>query len=314
MKKLLIIFALLFSVAPLLTEVKAQAGESELPDWGFDYGILWEQWDDWDREIHEDGFEPSPLRTSVDTLTLMTYNVLHEHFQYKKHRDKHAEVISLVKPDVVGLQELIGKDNFYDLRQLTEMGGTMIVTHIKTHGTLQIDNGIGIMWKYDLGTPNITFKKLPDFGDHVAYLIAEFRDFCFITTHYPNLVDSVFWKREQTTNAILDDNVVKRCKNTGKPIYVSGDFNSDPEQEAIKIFTRNGFNVLNPDALTYPTWNKKNKIKNYTGPTNKADLIIEYNENNPSGEPIDGGIPDFPSEAHKTASDHCPYYVKVKLK
>ena len=251
---------------------------------------------------------------NISTLTLMTYNVWHRNFQHKDSIYRYAEVISYVNPDAVALQELIDKENFNALKTQTGMNGEMLVTHRKDQGTGRKENGIGILWNPAFGTPKINSKKLRIYGEQVAYMMAEFDDFCFIATHYPVNVRNVERKRRQTTKSILNNKVVKNCQNLGKPIYIGGDFNEAPppiiENGAIQFFIDAGFEVLNDVvkySYTYPTPIKAE------APHSLVDMILEYNTNS-NRQLIKGGWTDFPSEAHKIISDHYPYYVKIKIK
>ena len=318
MKKKLIIFALLFGAVSLTIEIKAQGAEFEFPDR--------EEWSDW-RETERD-FDPgwddgqcdeeddsslAPKR-SDDTITMMTYNVWHRNFKYIDSIPRYAEVISFINPDVIALQELRGGANFEALKIATGMRGEMLNTHNTTEDDIgRKRNGIGIMWKPSLDTPKITTKKLP-FGEQVAYMVAEFNNFCFVCTHYPvNVKPEILekWYRRRTTRNILNNNAVKNCIKSGKPVYIGGDFNEAPDDAngAIQLFVDAGFEVLN-DVLTYP-YTYPTPVKQ--APQGLADMIIEYNRN-PYRELIETRIPEFPSEAHKKLSDHYPYVVKVKLK
>jgi endonuclease/exonuclease/phosphatase family metal-dependent hydrolase len=169
---------------------------------------------------------------------------------------------------------------------------------------------IGLMWRPDLGHPSVTKRTMRDHSDypdtHRAYIIAEFRDFCFVATHYSHNVDD----QEEMTNAILDEDVIKDCISKGKPVYIAGDLNPKATVEKpdiiLPIFEANGFVLLND----------LNDAEQATRPNGSSpDRILEYNKND-THELIKSGIPlswDDNTMMNKL-SDHRPYFVKVKIK
>ena len=256
---------------------------------------------------------------SLHIKTMMTYNLNFPEFVIDHNR--HAEVINRVKPDVVALQEVIGKANFNDLKTLTGMKGEKVWLLDRWTNGGWYKYGLVILWNPALGTPKKITKKWPqwvgsDYYRTVGYIIAEFEDFCFISTHYPNSTSTAAEDRVVMTQKILGVSVVQNCINSGKPIYIGGDFNEWCTHDAIQLFVSNGFEVLNPEALTYPTFDKQN-TGTYSGPYSPGDFIIEYNTN-PNHKTIEHGIPEFlfeeENENLRTASDHFPYFVKVKIK
>ncbi len=251
---------------------------------------------------------------SLNHLTLMSYNLWNVSFA--NSQTKHAEVISIINPGVVALQEITGRANFNNLKAQTGMSGEMFRTGYKDiggDGNWAYQSGIGILWKPAFGTPSITSKKpgTLSYGNHVAYMVAEFNDFCFVCTHYPVNVNNAERKRKEVTELILNDSVVLVCKNANKPIYVAGDLNSKSTDRSIKLFEENGFEVL-AKVKTYPTFDKHNTGDSI--PSDEADYIIEYNKNWNHKKFTAGRVSMFPSYDHETASDHYPVYVKAKLK
>lgn len=240
-------------------------------------------------------FEAIVENDSLNHLTLMTYNIK------KQSYSENGGVIKLSGADVVAVQEIIfGTNNFTTLKNAAEMEGEGCATYLTTLAGY----GIALLWKASFGAPiNYKAKKIKsssaDADRHRAYIIAEFSDFCIVSTHY-SLVQS---DRNTMTNTILSENIIVNCKNSGKPIYIAGDFNEEPNGEAIGIFINNGnFEVLNniiPSHATRPSGTH-------------IDLILEDN-NNLNHKIIDRGIPAAADTTY-TLSDHLPYVVKVKLK
>ncbi|MDR2510946.1 MAG: endonuclease/exonuclease/phosphatase family protein [Bacteroidales bacterium] len=311
--KIFCIFALLFCSAQAWGQ--ATEGEDWQQDDGLDNNYWKEEWGHIDKEEAEPGGGNTNITVIPDTITMMTYNVLHKNFQYDSNTYKYANVISGVSPDVLALQELIDREIFNNLKIFTGMDGEMFCTHYKNQGTGLKANGIGILWNPIFGTPIITTKKFPLWGEQVGYIVAEFGNFCFISTHYPvnmNGCDAAY--RKKTTKKILNNKVVKRCKNSGKPVYIAGDFNEEPNNpnEAIQLFVNEGFEVLNDPTKVWSTEEGKEVYELTTGPNrNQIDLIIEYNIY-PLHKTIVQSKPDDFSGGNP--SDHKPYYVKVKIR
>ena len=257
MKKTTIIFAFLFGIVPLFTKVKAQIEH--------------------------------------DTLTIMTYNI------QKQSYSENGKVIASVKPDVVAVQEIrtILSSNFSTLKKETGLDGTACATVGSTF--LNSYYGIGLLWNPKLGTPTIKKVKIKsskeDTDPQRAYILAEFKDFCIISTHYSlSLPDQIIM-----TNTILNDEIVQNCINSGKPIYIAGDLNPREDCASLKLFAANGFEILNDmDSPKHATRESGAK----------PDLILEKNPN-PNREVIYRGVPDSADRTY-TISDHLPYVVRIK--
>lgn len=251
-------------------------------------------------------------RDSFHIVTMMTYNLwTHSNAKYTEH----AKVIKNIHADVISLQEVHGGNNNFEKLKSIENGydGRMYV--LKT-GTP--DYGIGMLWnKNTIGKP-IDIQNHPiNITDHQydkdkkrGYIIAEFRDFCFVATHFS--LDPQY--QNKMADMILEDNIVQRCTTTGKPVYIAGDMNTQPEGTAIKIFKEKNFLVLN-DTTKVPDRTKYVDSTMFGGAM--IDLILEHNTN-PYRKVIDRGI--ALSEANrksgwlKKISDHFPYFVKLKVK
>jgi len=259
---------------------------------------------------------------ALNHLTMMTYNICE-----KGKRDKHADVILGVNPDVVAIQEvsfLGANSQFKKLKENTGYKG-------EKYGLTRLSNGgIAILWKPSMGTPTFTKNKIKFKGEgRRGYIIAEFADFVFICAHLSSFhIDTM-------VNTLLNEDVIK---NTQKPIYFAGDFNMEPYDPAIAGTLRNaGFEVLN-DTTTCKDEEKGDNCKTYKYWTSHGrflkDLILECNTN-PKRKVIERGVPltilenlgwkfkgdsnlypDHYPYYHSTNydSDHFPYVVKVKIK
>ena len=241
------------------------------------------------------------LYVHADTITFMTYNLeadrwLELNFQSSRI-SRHAQVISAAGADVVSVQEIEGNANFNKLKTETGLAGSWF--DIANNGY-----GIGVLWNPSLGTPQITNVKInpgPESSDpdaSRAYIIAEFEDFCFISTHYS--LDAV--DRDSMTASII-----AFANQVGKTVFVGGDLNAEPTFRALQTFQNNNFKVLN--SLTDITYTTDN-------PTVLIDLILGFRKTsaNKSYSVLSRGIPTAPQGVvYAEISDHFPYCVMVQL-
>lgn len=249
-------------------------------------------------------------RDSFHIVTMMTYNLYIESTgKYKKH----AEVIKESKADVVSVQEVKGEYRFNNtLKNNSGYEGKMCSTTTKGPDKY----GIGLLWNPNtLDEPEVHSKTIPclpidkDKDGVRAYMVAEFRDFCFVATHF-SLIDSC---KEKMANSILNNEYVQKCNTIGKPVYIAGDLNANPKHEAIRIFKDNGFMVLNrTDTLENGKY-----IDSTMSKGRMIDLILE-NNTNPYHKTIFRGVPFDSTQKVQflkdKISDHFPYRVRVKVK
>ncbi|MDE5574955.1 MAG: lamin tail domain-containing protein [Bacteroidales bacterium] len=253
-------------------------------------------------------FEVIVERDSFHVVPMLTYNLWGKH---TPDYGVHAKYINQSGAAVVSVQEVYGKNRFKKLKKATGMDGKMCILTTPSG----IKCGIGMLWnKNRVGNKNQMIEKkikTPKDGSNKkrGYILAEFPEFCFVATHY----SLSSFHREEMTKSILNEDIIKNCINTGKPIYVAGDMNINTQQEkAITIFNDNGFKVLNDlvskDHQTQPQHNKS------------IDLILEYNcSENIYHRLIERGIPILEKDRedwlyNDKVSDHFPYFVKVKTK
>lgn len=238
-------------------------------------------------------------RDSVHLVKMMTYNLLGNNTAYTKH----AQVVKNANPDVVAVQEVRGLINFKTLKEKSGYKGKRFCTIV--------DYGIGLLYKSSTtGEPLEVNKILVATNDawyeiYRGFIVAEFRDFCFVATHLSLKEDG----RRKMVNRILENKIVKDCTKKGKPIYVAGDMNEQAHEPAITILRNKGYKVLNNiEDSTHSTRVTRSHI----------DLILEFNENH-YHKTIDR-YPLVPEEKRKQwfeidkISDHIPYFVKVKVK
>ncbi len=247
---------------------------------------------------------------SVHLLKMMTYNLKGKHTEYKEH----AKVVKKATPDVVAVQEVRGLRKFRILKEKSGYNGERFC--------IIADYGIGMLWKESMvGKPVAIKKKLISVvnWDNEAdlirgFLVAEFRDFCFVSTHMS--LDKA--TRKKMANKILNNSLVQECQEHGKPVYIAGDMNEDPEDEekspAVQIWEKNGFELLN--SVERVSGTSKFVDSTQQGGT-MIDLILEHNVNQ-NHKTISRGVPMTKEERDQffedKISDHFPYSVKVKIK
>ncbi len=236
-------------------------------------------------------------RDSVNLIMMLTYN-LWQSTDY----DKHAKIIKDAKANVASIQEVRRKVRFDKLKESSGLSGSMCATR----NVFGYKYGIGVLWdKSVVGDPTISNKimkvdKNIDKDKKRAFIVAEFDNFCFVATHYS--LSST--DRAKMSDSILSHNIVTKCINSGKPVYIAGDMNAVKEDAPIKKFTDYGFEVLNTpvgkDAKTGARF---------------IDFILEYNTN-PYHKMLNTGVPidDFDQWNADKISDHYPYFVRVKVK
>lgn len=244
---------------------------------------------------------------SVHLGKMMTYNLKGKHTEYKEH----AKVVKNANPDVVAVQEVRGLHKFKILKEKSGYKGERFCTIV--------DYGIGLLYKKSsVGDPIQIKKKLVATYDkwyeiYRGFMVAEFRDFCFVATHLSLKKDG----RKKMANQILDNDIVKDCMKEGKPVYIAGDMNEAPGDEdkrsAVPIWEANGFEIVNSIEML-PGSNKFVDSTRQGG--NMIDLILEHNVN-PKHKTINRGVPIPPAQRNQffeSISDHLPYFVKVKVR
>jgi endonuclease/exonuclease/phosphatase family metal-dependent hydrolase len=242
-------------------------------------------------------------------MILLTYNI----WTYSKKFKQHAEVIIGSNADIVALQEVKRFKRFKQLLKDTNLKGTYNIIP-KTwwqnwlSGWIIPYYGDALLWNEKVtGKPFIrkrilkTSKADKDYAR--SYIVAEFKDFCFVATHFA--LDNE--NNTMIANAILNDVIVQGCMIINKPVYIAGDFNGHVNQ-----FINAGFQLCND--IRHAT--------KFDG--SMIDLIYKNDPQNYHKIIERGVATSFKSEwlakdqhnkqEQKTkVSDHLPYYVKINL-
>lgn len=227
-------------------------------------------------------------KNAENDLRIMSYNVRNcKGMDLQLNYDRCAEVINSAQPDVVAVQELDSMTTRYE--GYYALGELAARTAMYDYYAPSIDYkggkyGIGILSK----EPALSLAQypLPCRKEPRTMLVAEFEKFYFICTHLSlNEEDRV------TSAGIIRDVVAK----LDKPVIIAGDFNAEPESQAMKVFKEFMTTLSDPGQSTFPA----------DVPACCIDYILT---NDPSIETSNATVMDEPC-----SSDHRPLYVDVKL-
>lgn len=222
------------------------------------------------------------------TLRVMCYNVRNcKGLDLQLDYDRSAGVINNVLPDIVAVQELDSMttryEGYYALGELAKRTG------MHDYYAPSIDYkggkyGIGILSKEP--ALSLVQHPLPCRKEPRTMLVAEFEKFYFICTHLS------LNEEDRVTSAGIIRNVVAKLD---KPVIIAGDFNAEPDSQAMKVFKEFMTTLSNPEQFTFPA----------DVPTCCIDYIMT-NSPNVTGK-------NATVVAEPVASDHRPLYVDVTL-
>ena len=222
------------------------------------------------------------------TLRVMCYNVRNcKGLDLQLDYDRSAGVINNVLPDIVAVQELDSMttryEGYYALGELAKRTG------MHDYYAPSIDYkggkyGIGILSKEP--ALSLVQHPLPCRKEPRTMLVAEFEKFYFICTHLS------LNEEDRVTSAGIIRNLVAKLD---KPVIIAGDFNAEPESQAMKVFKEFMTTLSNPEQFTFPA----------DVPTRCIDYIMT-NSSNVTGK-------NATVVAEPVASDHRPLYVDVTL-
>ena len=225
------------------------------------------------------------------TLRILCYNIRNASgLDNVTNYARTAQVILDAKPDVVAIQELDcktkrsgGKDRLAELAKRTGMTGTFGAA-IEFQGG---PYGVGILSKEKpLATHTV---PLPGREEKRVLLIAEFSDYVFFCTHFSLTAEDRLASVEIITESL--------SKYADKPVFLAGDFNSEPTEPPI-IELQKHWKTLSSDGLTFPA----------DEPTIRIDYIFGANL------PTSWTVLDSDVIPEPMASDHRPIFIQLKTK
>lgn len=223
-----------------------------------------------------------------DVVRMMTYNVRNGRgLDDVRNCQRIANVINNARPDVVAVQELdsvtarSGKTDV--LKEIAER------TQMNPYYAAAIDYdggkyGIGLLSK----TKPLRVKRLslPGREEQRALLIAEFDQYLYACTHL-SLTEEDRMSSLQLLRA--------EAKVSGKPFFLAGDFNAEPDSPFIKEL-KSDFQILSSNKPTFPA----------NAPKEVIDYVVSSKQEVPTFVARSASVIDEP-----LASDHRPILVEV---
>ena len=230
----------------------------------------------------------SNKKANDNQLRIMSYNVRNcKGMDLKLDYDRCAAVINSADPDIVAVQELDSMTSRYE--GYYALGELAARTGMHDYYAPSIDYkggkyGVGILSK----EPALSLAQypLPCRKEPRTMLVAEFEKFYFICTHL-SLVEE---DRVASAEIILD-----LIGSLDKQVIIAGDFNAEPEDEAMARFNDFCAPLSNPEQKTFPA-DKPNRCIDYILTTS---IRLKGENATVMSEPV--------------ASDHRPLYVDVTL-
>ena len=237
---------------------------------------------------------------STETLNVMTYNIKGHGMTDSRLADI-AKVINQQSPDIVALQEVdnrtfLGLKHNY-LEELAEATG-MNYEFFPLVGTYY---GIGLLSKekpLSVDTHRVERGANSTDKEDRGFIIAEFNDFFFMSTHYSLNADD----RDVATDWAVDF-----ALNSDKTVFIAGDFNAKPTYRAIVTFKNNGFKILNDiNEYTYPA----------EAPESCIDMLLCYSNFREAVkyDVTDSYIAETEGLELPDVSDHLPVMIKLAKK
>lgn len=231
--------------------------------------------------------------SNSQTINIMSYNIKSGlGMDNQQDFNRQANVIKQMKPDVVATQEIDSVT--------TRSNGKYVLGELATRTGLHPSYAPAINFaggKYGIGILSkkiplrIIRTSLPGREEQRALIIAEFDQYIFCCTHL---------SLTQTDRIASAEKIIKILTNlnANKPIFIAGDFNSEPYSPEIQEFEKY-FSILN-DVST-PTWpsNKPTKTIDYIMKLKDSPKTVKVKKALVLNEPV--------------ASDHRPVFIKVKI-
>lgn len=225
------------------------------------------------------------------TIRILTYNVRNcLGMDGKTDYKRVADVIKIVNPDIVALQELdsatLRSKGAVVLNELARLSGM----HSTYGGSIEYQGG-----KYGVGILSrekpLAYNRvtLPGKEEPRSLLIVELDDLVIGCTHF-SLTEA-----DRLASAQIINNTFK---NSSRPVFIAGDFNAVPESPVIKSL-ENKWVILNDTAApTIPSDNPKRCI-DYIMVLKAPDYKFRTKQAVVVQEPV--------------ASDHLPVWVQVNI-
>ena len=233
-----------------------------------------------------------------------------------------ADLMKELNPDVIALQELDScatrTGNLYQLEEFAAAMGDWGYTYAPALKPFQGGAyGVGETWNPErmkiVDKFNISLPKLKG-SETRAVVVVEFEDMVVAGTHLDHRNDS----SQLAQAVIVTETLQAKYAESGKPVFVCGDFNAYPDSKTIS-YCREHWDILSStEKTTYPRWKEVKAMESEPAtieatPGNCIDYImILKNGVNYEVVKTDVCVP-FESGSVFKSSDHLPVYVDVKF-
>lgn len=258
-----------------------------------------EYWDE--KPLHTQDEGTSLLEKEETSLRLVQYNVGAFSKSGSSSLNMVAAMMTELEADVVGMNEVdscttrTGKVQqaavFADKMGLWKFNFTKAMDH--SNGAY----GVASSWNPKFRAIRMHDVKLPKAGGQEprALCVVEFENFIFATTHL-DLSSGPQLEQVKTINTFFSTTYGM----TSKPIFITGDFNSEVGSDTIKEMQKT-WKLISTTAATFSSSNPKKCIDFIFVKPNGADVVVQKT-----------GVPRaFSSGTVSTASDHLPVFVDV---
>ena len=187
------------------------------------------------------------------SVTLVHYNVGVFDKYDESSIESVAEVIKALDADIVSLNEVdsctvrTGK-----VDQLKTFAGMMGGWNYNYASAMPYDGGaygVGVASNPSMKIANVDKVALPRYDGREPRVMAvfEFRDFVFASTHLDLTPESQMGQMD-----VINNYVDSLYSESGKPVVLCGDFNCEPDSEALVSFAKD-WTLLSPLEYTYPS-------------------------------------------------------------
>jgi endonuclease/exonuclease/phosphatase family metal-dependent hydrolase/Icc-related predicted phosphoesterase len=205
--------------------------------------------------------------------------------------ERIGRLIINVNPEVVGLQEVdsvIGRSGNIDIMKLLSEQTGMCATfgYSILHGGGKYGNGI-LTREKPVSVRKIT---LPGADEARTALLVELDRYVVVNTH-------LSLKNEERTESVRI--ITDAVSDYNKAVILMGDLNATPDSEPIEVLKSNWQILSNPETKTFPSGEPTVTLDYILGYKGKRETYAKYN-----AQVID----------EKTASDHRPLFVDIRLK
>ncbi len=237
-------------------------------------------------------------------ICLVTYNV---GGFFKSESNSTAMIAAMMKElgaDVISMNELDScttRHPEFQIRDFTEAMGGWNYTFAPAMDYKGGAYGIGIASSPELiiqAQHRLTLPK-GDGSEQRALAVCEFEDFVFCSTHLDHKSSAAQLAQAQKISTWIE----ATYGTSSKPVILCGDFNALPESETI-LFMKKGWKVVSPESPTFSS----------SKPSKCIDYIMIYKNAATKVSVLSAKVKySFSSGDVKTASDHLPVMVKIKI-